>query len=178
MAYSWRSAVAFAAVILTFSPAAAPAADDADGIAPPRFGAWGYDFAGQDLTVKPGTDFFLHTNGNWLKRAEIPADKSISGNFNALRDFSNATVRKLIEDAAAGRSDDPDAAKIGAAYRAYMDEARPEQLDAAPLAADLAAIRGEKSKADVVALMGEAVRGSQAPGDPMYLAPEKRVRIW
>jgi putative endopeptidase len=157
----WNSAAAITALTLSIFSTVAGAADDSPSTTAPHFGTWGYDLTGRDLTVKPGTDFYLYSNGNWLKRAVIPADKSVHGNFNMLGDLSEAIVRKLIEDAAAGRSDDRDAAKIGAAYRAYMDEARAEQLDAAPLASELAAIRAEKSKADVVALMGQAVKGFQ-----------------
>ncbi len=125
--------------------------------------------------VKPGTDFFLYANGNWLKRTEIPADKLSYGNFDKLHDLSEAVTRKLIEDAAVGRSNDPDAAKIGAAYRACMDEARAEQLDAAPVAPDLAAIRAEKTKADVVALMGKAAKSLQSSIFGLEISPDAKA---
>ena len=89
----------------------------ADELAPPRFGTWGYDLTTLDPRVKPGTDFFLHAVGNWLKRTEIPADRVKVGVDQQLSDITENIVRKLIEDAAAGRSGDPDAAKVGAAYR-------------------------------------------------------------
>ncbi len=165
----WHAAATIAA-LLSFSvvaagvtaAVAAGAADDSTSIATPHFGTWGYDLTAQDPAIKPGTDFFFYANGNWLKRTEIPADKLSYGNFDKLNDLSQAVTRKLIEDAAEGRSNDSDAAKIGAAYRAYMDDARVEQLDAAPLAPDLAAIRAENSKADVAALMGKAAKSFQS----------------
>ncbi len=126
----------------------------ADELAPPRFGTWGYDLTTLDPRVKPGTDFFLHAVGNWLKRTEIPADRVKVGVDQQLSDITENIVRKLIEDAAAGRSGDPDAAKVGAAYRAFMNEGQVERLDAAPLAPEVAAIRAQKTKADVAALMG------------------------
>ncbi len=143
--------VAAAVAVLMFGVLTAWAADE---LAPPRFGTWGYDLTSRDPSVKPGTDFFLHAVGNWLKRTEIPADRVRFGVSEQLADVTEMIVRKLIEDAAAGRSDDPDAAKVGAAYAAFMDEAQVERLDAAPLAPDLAAIRAQKTKADVAALMG------------------------
>ncbi len=139
---------------LTFSTAVPSAADEAAKTAPPRFGAWGYDLTARDPAVKPGTDFFLYAVGGWLKRTEIPADRVRYGVNEQLADITQDILRKLIEEAAAGRSNDPDAAKVGAAYAAFMDEARIERLDAAPLAPELAAIRAQKSKADVAALMG------------------------
>ena len=43
-----------------------------------------------------------------------------------------------------------------------MDQARVDQLDARPMAADLDAIRSETSRADVAALMGQASKGFQS----------------
>ncbi|MEA2918139.1 MAG: putative endopeptidase, partial [Bradyrhizobium sp.] len=168
----WRALAASALALLSFGAARA---DDAASTVVSHFGTWGYDFSGQDLAVPPGTNFFLYANGDWLKRAEIPADKTIYGNYNKLDDLSEGTTRKLIEDAAAGRSDDPDAAKIGAAYRSFMDEARAEQLDATPLAADLAAIRAEKTKSDVVALMGKAETGFQRSLFSIGIGPDAKA---
>jgi putative endopeptidase len=168
----WRALAASALALLSFGAARA---DDAASTVVSHFGTWGYDFSGQDLAVPPGTNFFLYANGDWLKRAEIPADKTIYGNYNKLDDLSEGTTRKLIEDAAAGRSDDPDAAKIGAAYRSFMDETRAEQLDATPLAADLAAIRAEKTKSDVVALMGKAETGFQRSLFSIGIGPDAKA---
>jgi putative endopeptidase len=156
MTHLYPAAATIAALILlTFSADPVGAVDDSPSIQAAHYGAWGYDFTGQDPTVKPGTDFFLYANGSWLKRTEIPEDRVSFGIFDQLNDLSERMTRKLIEDAATGRSDDPDAAKIGAAYRAFMDETRAEELDAKPLAPDLAAIRAQKTKADVAALMGK-----------------------
>jgi putative endopeptidase len=139
---------------LTFGTAASRAADETANPAPMRFGTWGYDLTMRDPAVPPGTDFYLHGVGNWLKRTEIPADRTKTGVAEQLEDITEVIVRKLIEDAVAGRSNDPDAAKVGAAYAAFMDEARVERLDAAPLAPDLAAIRALQNKGDAAALMG------------------------
>jgi len=144
-----------AAILLTLSADPVWAVDDSTSIQAPHYGAWGYDLTGQDPTVKPGTDFFLYANGSWLKRIEIPADRVAFGVTDEMNDLSERMTRKLIEDAAIDPSRDPDAIKIGAAYRAFMDEARAKELDAKPLAPDLAAIRAQKTKADVAALMGK-----------------------
>lgn len=156
----WRVTAAAAALSL-FVTSSAFAIDDQPAIAVSQYGTWGFDLTGRDLAVKSGADFFLYANGNWIKHTEIPADKSSYGNFDKLHDLSEAIVRKLIEDAAAGHSNDPDAAKIGATYRSYMDETRVEQLDVKPLDNGFAAIRAEKTKEDVAALMGTAPKGEQ-----------------
>ena len=173
----WHAAETIAA--LSFSVAAAVAVAEATvdltNTAAPHFGTWGYDLTAQDPTVKPGTDFYLYANGNWLKRAIIPADKLSYGNFTKLQDLSETNSRKLIEAAAAGRSYDPDAGKISAAYRSYMDEARTEQLDAAPAAPELAAIRAEKTKADVIALMGKAAKSFQSSIFGLDISPDAKA---
>ncbi len=137
------------------------AADAPGGAAPaslasPKYGTWGFDLSGMDRTVKPGDDFFKFANGKWLERTEIPADRANYGNFAMLRELSEARVRAILDEAAAGKLTDPDAAKIGAAYAAYMDEALAESLDAKPLAPELAQIRKVKTRDEFTALMGKA----------------------
>ena len=93
------------------------------------FGPWGYDLGARDTTVKPGDDFFAYANGAWLKRTEIPADRSNYGMHAALAERVLVQLRTIMEDAAKA---DPAtvAGKVGAYYAAFMDEARIEQLGA------------------------------------------------
>ena len=145
-----------ALIVSTSAGAGAPAGDDAAGasVATPHFGTWGYDQTGEDPSVAPGKDFYLHANGKWLARTQIPADRTRYGNFDKLVELSQNRTRQIIDAAAAGQISDPDAAKIGAAYKAFMNEAQLEALDAKPLAPDLDAIRAETSLEDVAVVMG------------------------
>jgi putative endopeptidase len=127
--------------------------------AAPRFGTWGFDLAGMDRTVKPGDDFNAYANGTWDKITAIPADRANYGNFAVLRDLSDVRTRAILDDAAAGRVQDVDAARIAAFYQSYMDEARVEQLDAKPLQADLAAIRAATNKAAIARIWGASNAG-------------------
>ena len=132
----------------------------ADQTAALEYGAWGFDISGLDRNAKPGDSFFDYANGGWDARTMIPADKSRFGVFELLRDGSQDRVRTIIEDAAkSNAATGTDAAKIGALYNAFMDEARIERLDASPIAADLAAIRDSKTKADIAVLMGRSTIG-------------------
>jgi putative endopeptidase len=123
----------------------------------PRFGAWGFDLTGRDPSVKPGDDFYAYASGEWDKRTEIPSDRTRFGNFDALAILSEARVRSIVEDAAAGKVDDKDAAKIGALYNTFMNEELAESLDAKPLAGPLAAVKKVKSRDEMTALMGKGV---------------------
>ena len=144
------------------APAGAAANPDKLDTTAPKYGTWGFDASGEDRSVSPGTDFFRFANGGWLDRTEIPADKVRFGNFDKLIVLSEARTRLLIEDAGAGRLQDPDAVKVGAAYRAFMNQALADRLDAKPLAADLGAIRAERSHHDVAKVMGLASASFQS----------------
>jgi len=124
------------------------------------YGRWGFDESGVDPQANPGDSFFDFANGAWDARTAIPADKSRFGMFDALTDKTQEQVRAIIEEAAkSGAAPDTDAGKIGGLYNAFMDEARIERLDAAPIAAELADIRDAKTRTDIAILMGRSKSG-------------------
>ena len=61
-----------AAACAVFAIAPIPA-DAQTALAPETHGIV---IANMDRSVKPGDDFYRYANGNWLKRAEIPPDRS------------------------------------------------------------------------------------------------------
>ncbi|MCR5873068.1 peptidase M13 [Phenylobacterium sp. J426] len=143
------------ALLFADTPSASGAAA-ATSLESPKYGTWGFDLSGMDRSVKPGDDFFKFANGTWDKTTEIPSDRVRWGNFNKLRELSDARLHAILEEAKAGKLQDPDAAKIAAGYAAYMDEALAEKLDAKPIAPELAQIRKIKSRDEFTALMGKA----------------------
>jgi putative endopeptidase len=158
------SAAALAVLVVAAAPAAvsaqtgqtAAATTEASSLASPKYGVWGFDKSGMDPSVKPGDDFFQFANGKWAARTEIPSDRTRFGNFDKLSVLSEARSQAILEDAAAGKIQDKDAAKIGAAYSAFMNEALVEKLDAKPIAPELAAIKAVKTKDQFTALMGKS----------------------
>ena len=145
------------ALALALLAGAAPAALHAEDVsATSHLGAWGFDLAGRDLSVKPGDDFFHYANGAYLKTLTIPADRSRYGSFDALSELSQSRVRAVLEEAAATPNATGEAAMIGAAYKAFMDEGRLEALDAKPLAPELAAIRAADTREKIAELMGRS----------------------
>jgi len=146
-------AASAAALICVAAPAQA-----ADLSQAPRMGTWGFDLAGRDLSVAPSKDFFDYANGTYLQKLEIPADRSRFGAFDALQELSQQRMRAVAEKAAADPAAKGDEAKVGAFYRAFMDEATVDALGAKPMAGDLAAIRAIKSKEQMARHMGETMR--------------------
>jgi putative endopeptidase len=124
----------------------------------PQFGTWGYDSAGADLKTKPGDDFFRYANGAWLDRTQIPGDKPGISLRLLMTDTVEARIHELMEKAAAGADHEPAdlAGKVGAFYKAFMDEQRIDALGAKPIAAHLAAVRAAKSGSDFAGLMGKS----------------------
>ena len=125
--------------------------------AKPAAGPWGFDLAGRDTTAAPGTDFYQYANGAYLKTLTIPPDRPRYGTFDALRALSETRVHDLLEQAAGPRrGTSAEAVLVGDFYKAAMDEARVDALDAKPLEADLAAIRAADTRVALARLMGKA----------------------
>jgi putative endopeptidase len=134
-------------------PVASPAESPTDA-----FGAWGFDLSGQDLTVKPGDDFFRYADGAWYDRTVIAPDKTSNGIDRVLADVAEARIRDILEHGEDGvdPSARADAVKVHAFYAAFMDEARAEMLDARPIEPLLARILAATTRDDLADLMGEA----------------------
>ncbi|HWD26512.1 MAG TPA: M13-type metalloendopeptidase [Rhizomicrobium sp.] len=159
-------------VLAGFAVAAALCAGQAaEGDNP--FAPWGYDLSARDAAVKPGDDFFAYANGAWLKRTEIPADRSNWGMHAALAERVLVQLRAIMEDAAKA---DPNsvAGKVGAYYTAFMDEGRVEQLGAAPLKSALDAVRAANSREALAALMGLANKDFEGSLFSVGVAPDAK----
>jgi putative endopeptidase len=164
--------IATAAVVLCSVTAFA-----AEKTAPaPKWGPWGFDFSGEDTAVKPGNNFFDYADGTAVKNMVIPPDRTNFGAFIELADLSETRVHGILEEAAAkavGQPSDP-VGKAGAMYKAFMDEAKVEQLGAAPLRSDLAAIKAVTSAADFAVLQGHAQSGFQGSLFAMDIEPDAK----
>jgi predicted metalloendopeptidase len=94
-----------------------------------------------DRSVKPGDDFYHYADGSWIKRTEIPLDRSEIGVFDSLSDLSRKRIAGLIEEAANTKAPaGTNTRKIADLYHSYMDEATIEAKGLAPLRPHLDAI--------------------------------------
>ncbi|MET0356577.1 MAG: M13-type metalloendopeptidase [Cellvibrio sp.] len=129
--------------------------------------ASGIDTQWIDHSVRMQDDANLHVNGNWIKTAEIPADKSAWGAFYELRDATLPQLKGIIEKAAANTSTDQDAQKIADLYTSFMDEANIDALGYKPILEHLTAINALKNKQQIPALIAQFHRlGATAPYEP------------
>jgi putative endopeptidase len=119
----------------------------------------GLAVANMDRSVKPGDDFYLYANGDWIKRTEIPADRARIGVFTRLDEVSSKRTAELIEEAAKGRAAaGTGARKIADLYNSYMDEAGIEAKGLAPLKPLLEGIAGIRDKKELAYALGTTLR--------------------
>ena len=64
----------------------------------------GIELEERDPELHPGDDLYLHMNGRWIERSDIPADKARYGAFTVLAEEAEKAVLDIIE-----RSGDVDA---------------------------------------------------------------------
>ena len=123
-----------------------------------HFGTWGFDISGENAAIKPGDDFFEFANGGWLARTLIPADKTGISTDVLIDDLTEVQLRKIMEEAAHRADREPKdlEAKVGAFYRAFMDENRIEALGGTPIESALAAIRAATTHEQLGRLMGRS----------------------
>ncbi|MDE2086261.1 MAG: M13 family peptidase, partial [Xanthomonadaceae bacterium] len=124
----------------------------------------GIDLAGIDHAVKPGDNFFDYANGNWLKTAQIPADRSSTGTFLKIFELTEKHTADLIRNAGASHpAPGSNARKIADYYAAYMDEAAIAKHGLAPLKPQLSAIDAIASKDDLARVLGSGLRADVDP---------------
>ena len=114
-----------------------------------HFGSWGVDLSSRDLSVKPGDDFQRYAAGKWMDTHEIPADKSQNGVGSEVADRNQEQLRAIVMGS-------PKDSQLGAFYASYMDEARLEQLDTAPVKPDLDRVAAIRDKAEFTRFMAQS----------------------
>ena len=163
------------AIVLSLSPisasAAEPAAPSAD------WGAFGVQTQWMDTKVKPGDDFDAYVNGEWIRTVELPADRTRAGAFIELRDLSEQRLHAILEGLAS--SNPPagsDAARVSAAYQAFVGTEAIDKAGLAPARAYLDRINAARTPADLVQLF--AAPGVPAPVSLWVGADEKQSGVY
>ncbi|MEO0049251.1 MAG: hypothetical protein RL556_583 [Actinomycetota bacterium] len=124
-----------------------------------------------DNAVRPQDDFFRHVNGGWLNSASIPDDKSFYGSFYQLADNSEAAVKEILDEAAANPKPGV-SQQIGDLYSSFLDEARINELGAAPIEHDLRRIANLETIDQATELLGEYERAGIAGIFGFYVEPD------
>jgi putative endopeptidase len=128
----------------------------------------GIDSSSLSQQTRAQDDLFRHVNGTWLDKTEIPEDKAIYGSFHMLADASEEAVKLILEEAAANPKPGV-SQQIGDLYACFLDEAKANQLGAAPIKADLDKVQAISSLADATKLLGEFERTGTSGIFGMYV---------
>jgi putative endopeptidase len=130
----------------------------------PQFGQFGVDLGAMDKSVKPGDNFFLYTNGNWLKTAVIPPDRSQTGSFQDLQILSETRMRAIVDDLEkkSYAQLSPDEKKLRDLYDAFEDTAAIEANGLKPVQKDLDYLAGLQTKDDVARAMAAIPLGTES----------------
>ena len=117
-----------------------------------------------DRSVNPGDDFYRFANGEWLKHAEIPADRGSISVFSTLDDISSKRTSGIIEEAAKSEAKaGSNTRKIADLYNSYMNERAIEDRGLEPLQPQLKAISNIKDKRQLARALGETLRSDVDP---------------
>jgi putative endopeptidase len=145
-------------VVLTASLAGAHAQKASSGDIPSQ-PTHGISPENMDRSIKPGEDFFHYADGEWIKRTEIPPDRSSLGVFATLADLSNKRTAALIEEAAkSGGATGSSARKIADLYNSFMNETGIEAKGLTPIRPHLDSVAKIQNKRELARALGETLR--------------------
>jgi putative endopeptidase len=112
----------------------------------------GFSLDNIDKTADPCVSFYQYSCGNWLKKAEIPADQTSWGSFVDLRERNTAIMRDILEKVS---TDDPNRnsidQKIGDFYSSCMDEKSVNTKGIDPVKPEVDRIAAVKDKPALIA---------------------------
>jgi endothelin-converting enzyme/putative endopeptidase len=126
----------------------------------------GLDPAAMDRTADPCVDLYAFSCGGWKATNPVPPDQARWSVYGKLANQNQQYLWGLLEAVAAK----PDAERteterrVGDFFAACMDEGAVERAGATPLAADLAAVDGMKSKGELGALLARLHQSSSGRG--------------
>lgn len=119
----------------------------------------GFSVGSIDTSVQACTDFYGYACGNWVKKNPTPPEYSRWGRFAELEERNFASLKDILETAAAKSTNrTPVEQKIGDYYASCMAGQAIDAEGAAPLKPLLDRIAGVKNKFDVAPLVAELQR--------------------
>ncbi|MEO7276562.1 MAG: M13 family metallopeptidase [Sphingomicrobium sp.] len=123
----------------------------------------GIDLASMDKTAVPGDDFYQYANGGWLKKTEIPADRSSIGAFWVADQQREKNTRELFDAIIKSNPTSGNDALIANYYKAYLDTDAIDRSGVTPAKADLDAISAIADKRALATTIGSRLRADTDP---------------
>ena len=117
----------------------------------------GINVSNMDLSVKPNEDFYKFVNGGWLKKNEIPADKTRWGTYDELRQKTDIDALNILKEATENPKykSNTDQGKAVNLYKSILDTVGRDKKGLSPLKPYLSKINSIKNVKDLQALLIE-----------------------
>ena len=143
------SVLAFSGIILLNSCGTAKTAEtntEQTPVKPAKDVDYGIILSYMDNNIRPQDDFFNYVNGDWLKKTEIPADRTRWGSFDELRQNTDNDALAILKEAAANPkyTSSTDQGKAVGLYLTILDTVNRNKQGIAPLKPYLAKIDAVK----------------------------------
>lgn len=114
------------------------------------------DFTYVDKSVRPQDDFFMYSNGNWVKNNPVPASESRWGSFNELEKSNNEKLTKILESFVADPNSMEDISRlVGAYYQSFTDMDTRNKLGIKAISEELTWIEEMISKDDLPSVLAK-----------------------
>jgi putative endopeptidase len=139
----------------------------------PEIGAWGFDLAGMDRSIRPGASFYRYASGGWQASTRIPEDRSTYGMRTRLSDRVAERGREIVETASGPPGSD--AQRIGDYYRTFLDEAAIEAGGIAPLQPELDRIAAIRDRRGVMGELAASARRFATTPFRVYVVTDDRA---
>ena len=109
--------------------------------------------------MRPGNDFNSFVNGSWMDSAEIPADRASNSVGLEVHERSQANVKVIIEESAAGDfASGSDEQKVGDLYASYLDMETRNKLGTSPLTPEFERIDALRNYEELAVYFAEATK--------------------
>ncbi len=106
--------------------------------------------------VDPFEDFFLFSNGKWIKEHPIPPEKSYWGASMELSEWNRYILGKILEESATKDwPEDPVRDRVGRFYLSAMDNATIEDLNFKPIESLMKQVENIRSREEIISVSSE-----------------------
>ncbi len=131
------------------------------------------DFDGIDLSIKPGDNFFLHVNKNWLDSAVIADDEVGVGSYSFLNIPQKKLLENILVEVSKGtyKKGTPDQ-MVGDFYSSGMDTVRINELGFEPIKPLLNRINSIKSTSEIMSFVADELKAGNTSLVSMGVFPD------
>ena len=111
----------------------------------------GISLSDMDQKVRPQDNFYLYSNGNWIRKNPLKPAYSRFGTFDILQDTATSQIRHIVEELIAKpQTKGTNAYRVAVLYKQSLDSAERNRQGYKPLIPELQALQGIKTKDDLL----------------------------